>query len=201
MFHRRYLKKLSSLDVDLRMILPPVSTSVYSFGLNQLSDSTSFILLLSGNFAGDFSVSTAALFHVWVKEHNRIATELKVINPHWGDEKTFEESRRIVGAEIQHITYGEFLPIILGSQTVMERNLSLQNFGYYNGYNISADVEINNAYAMAIGLFFHTMWLDSVDDAVLGSAVELSELILNPQWLYFQDYLKSNIISSLKVSS
>lgn len=57
---------------------------------------------------------TAPLYKALATEHNRIAGELYSLNPFWDDTTLFLESRRAIAAIIQHITYNEFLPVLLG---------------------------------------------------------------------------------------
>ena len=70
-----------------------------------------------------------------VREHNDVATNLAMINPHWDKERVFQETRRIVGALIQHITFSEFLPRVLGPDLMTDYSLHLLQDGYFTDYS------------------------------------------------------------------
>ena len=63
-----------------------------------------------------------------MREHNRIATVLRQLNPHWAGDIIYHEARKIVGAQVQHITYQHWLPTILGPE-------GMDLLGPYKGYS------------------------------------------------------------------
>ena len=76
------------------------------------------------------------VFHtVWVREHNRLAKQLAYLNPHWDDERLYQEARKIVIAENQHVTYNEWLPLVLGTDYMAELDILPVTYGYNNNYD------------------------------------------------------------------
>ncbi|XP_050543951.1 peroxidase-like [Daktulosphaira vitifoliae] len=111
--------------------------------------------------AGDARVNEQldlAIMHtIWLREHNRIAMELSRLNPRWSDEALFQETRRIVIAQIQHITYNEFLPIILGRTYMNKFGLSPEEVGWTRKYDSELNAGITNSFAGAAYRFGHTL--------------------------------------------
>ena len=111
--------------------------------------------------AGDLRVNEqidlAVIQTIWMREHNRIANILVSLNPNWSDEITYQETRRIVIAEMQHITYNEFLPLVLGPEYMRTFSLHPVQKGYTNLYNPEVDPTITNAFATAAYRFGHSL--------------------------------------------
>ena len=116
----------------------------------------------SGNFvAGNKRVNEhtalTVMHTIWLREHNRIAGMFRTENPTWDDERLYQESRKIVGAEIQKITYHEFLPALMGQKWYDKL------IGSYRGYNSSINPTISNEFAGAAFRFGHSLIRPSFD--------------------------------------
>uniref|UniRef100_A0A3Q2ZI23 Peroxidasin n=1 Tax=Kryptolebias marmoratus TaxID=37003 RepID=A0A3Q2ZI23_KRYMA len=105
---------------------------------------------LAGDHRANEQLGLTAMHTVWFREHNRIATELLRLNPHWDGDTIYHETRKIVGAQMQHITYSHWLPKILG-------DAGLKMMGPYTGYNPNINAGIFNAFATAAFRFGHTL--------------------------------------------
>lgn len=81
-------------------------------------------------FTGEIRVNEqlvlTCMHTLMAREHNRLARGLAQVNPHWDDETLYQESRRIVISQIQHVTYNEFLPILLGKDVMEKFGLLLE---------------------------------------------------------------------------
>lgn len=97
------------------------------------------------------------------RNHNLMAKGLAEVNPHWDDEILFQESRRINIAYIQHITFNEFLPILLGKEVMEKFGLVLSKEGYWDGYDSKINPSIIDSFAAAAFRFGHTLLPTAVE--------------------------------------
>ena len=75
---------------------------------------------------------------LWMREFNRIVGELHDLNPAWDPEQLYQTARKIVGAQMQHVVYNEWLPAVLGRDTMRRHGLSPNQVGKTRGggYNV-----------------------------------------------------------------
>ncbi|MBL0928002.1 MAG: peroxidase [Phycisphaerales bacterium] len=95
-------------------------------------------LVVAGDVRANEQPGLTALHTVFLREHNFQAGRLAALNPTWDDERIFQEARRFVIAELQVITYREFLPSLLGRQLPP-----------YQGYRPDANPGLSNLFATA----------------------------------------------------
>uniref|UniRef100_A0A8C7KJX8 Peroxidasin n=1 Tax=Oncorhynchus kisutch TaxID=8019 RepID=A0A8C7KJX8_ONCKI len=105
---------------------------------------------LAGDHRANEQLGLTSMHTVWFREHNRVATELLRLNPHWDGDTIYHEARKIVGAQMQHITYNHWLPKVLG-------DAGMKLIGDYRGYNPNVNAGILNAFATAAFRFGHTL--------------------------------------------
>lgn len=98
-----------------------------------------------------------ALHTILLKEHNRIADEMSKLNKEWSDTTLFYETRRAIIAQIQHITYNEFLPVVLGTQIANSPDLRIENGKHYSGYSSANRAGVFNEVAVGAIPAFLTM--------------------------------------------
>ncbi|XP_045496495.1 peroxidase-like [Colias croceus] len=114
--------------------------------------------------AGDDRINqtpTLAVLHtLLLREHNRVADILGTLNPLWSDEKIYQEARRVVIAEIQHITYQEWLPCNFGENYLRYYRIAPSSL-YSRDYNEDVNPGIINGFGAGAFRFLHTMIPDS----------------------------------------
>ena len=112
---------------------------------------------LAGDERANEQPGLTALHTVMMRQHNIIAEQLHTINPHWGLEQVYQETRRVIIAIIQHITYNEFLPRVLGPHISRRFSLELEEFGYHDQYDSTCSAGIFNEFSAAAFRFGHSM--------------------------------------------
>ncbi|KAE8749096.1 hypothetical protein FOCC_FOCC004265, partial [Frankliniella occidentalis] len=143
------LQRLFLHNNKLRTIPPSAFRNLQS--LKRMDPAESDIrCFLAGDIRANEQVGLLAMHTIWFREHNRVAEELRKVNPHWDSDSLYHEARKIVGAEVQHITFKHWLPTVLGAK-------GMAMMGDYQGYDPNVNPGISNAFATAALRFGHSL--------------------------------------------
>ena len=102
---------------------------------------------LAGDFRANEQVGLTAMHTLFVREHNHWARIIGLFFPELDGDAIYQRARAIVAAEMQWITYNEFLPRLLGPDA----------FPPYGGYDDQINAGIANVFSTAAYRFGHTM--------------------------------------------
>jgi len=125
---------------------------------------------LAGDVRAAENPSLTALQTLFLREHNYQVDQLHEQHPEWTGDQLYTQAKAIVNAEIAHITYSEFLPHLIGPDTLTA----------YQGYDPNVDPRITEEFAGAAFRFGHsivsaeTERIDNSGD-VTGPALELKD--------------------------
>jgi len=103
-------------------------------------------LFLAGDVRANEQAALAAMHTLFVREHNRLVERYAVEHPAWDGEELYQKAREIVAAQMQVITYREFLPALLGPNALPA----------YRGYVPGVDATIGNSFSTAAYRFGHS---------------------------------------------
>ena len=111
---------------------------------NGLSDSCSSSTIRKCFVAGESrpseNLGLAGMHTLFMREHNRIATQLALVNPNWNDERLYQESRKLVIGIYQHIIYDQWIPSVIGKPPNYPDLLPKPLNTYWTGYDPSVNL-------------------------------------------------------------
>ena len=115
---------------------------------------------VAGDVRANENIALTAIHTMFAREHNRIVASLPASLP---EEVKFQIARRVVGAEVQYITYHEFLPA-LGVRLPL-----------YRGYDPRVNATLSNEFAV-VGYRAHSMIHGQFDVAYTEGAYSPEQL-------------------------
>ncbi|MCA9270584.1 MAG: peroxidase family protein, partial [Planctomycetales bacterium] len=132
----------------------------------------------AGDVRAAEQVGLTAMHTLFLREHNRLANLLAVQRPTATDEELYQAARKIVGAELQSITYNEFLPALLGAAAPRAEDFD---------YDATLNAQINNEFSTALYRVGHTMLAGNLalvdDNGVPVGQLALRDAFFNPSFL------------------
>ncbi len=136
-------------------------------------------LFVAGDVRANEQAGLAAMHTLFVREHNRLAAIIAEQNPSYDGDQIYQSARKVVGAQMQVITYNEFLPLLLGSNAISA----------YDGYDDEVDASITNEFSSAAYRLGHSMLsttilrLDAQNNEISEGNLGLRDAFFSPQIL------------------
>lgn len=131
---------------------------------------------LAGDFRANEHVGLLAIHTLFVREHNYWAGVFRDADAGLDGETIYQYARAIVGAEIQAITYREFLPVLFGKNALAR----------HRRYRRRVDPGLSNVFATGAYRFGHSMLpsellrLDAAGDETDGGHLSLAAAFFRP---------------------
>lgn len=110
-------------------------------------------LFLAGDIRANENVELTSIQTLFVREHNQLAAAIVAADPRLNDEQVYQRARRLVAAEVQAITFQEFLPALLGRGAIRP----------YAGYNPDVNPGLATEFSTAAFRIGHTLINDDVE--------------------------------------
>uniref|UniRef100_A0A182NG32 Uncharacterized protein n=1 Tax=Anopheles dirus TaxID=7168 RepID=A0A182NG32_9DIPT len=140
LFHRRFHNELPPLEWE-----------------KDACDPGAEMCFLTGDIRSNQLISLVAVHTLFLREHNRLARQLQRLNPHWSDGTLFQEARRIVIAQLQHIAFGEYLPKVIGPRYTTLYRLHPAAHGVYSEfYHPHTNPAVSSEFTVAAFRFGHS---------------------------------------------
>ncbi|CAH0559675.1 unnamed protein product [Brassicogethes aeneus] len=111
---------------------------------------------LTGDKRGNQNLQLTVLQVAYLREHNRVCDILAELNPHWDDEKLFQEARKICIGQHQYVSYYEMLPIFLGRDNLLNYKIIYDTDDFVDDYDSSVNPAVYNEHANAANRYFHS---------------------------------------------
>ncbi len=105
------------------------------------------LLFLAGDVRANEQVALTAMHTLFMREHNRVAKKIRRRHSRLSGDEVYQRARRLVAAQMQIITYNEFIPTLLGKKALSR----------YRGYKPNADARIMNSFSTAAFRLGHSL--------------------------------------------
>ncbi|KAK3097721.1 hypothetical protein FSP39_012458 [Pinctada imbricata] len=124
---------------------------------------------------------------IFLRRHNLIVKKLEN-ETSWSPEVLYQEAKRIVIAELQHVTYNEFLPRVLGPWITFTFGLR-PAFLYRESYSPFVDPRTTSGFSVAAYRFGHSL-VRNIHDQIGPNGSPNDNLLLKDHFDKLETHLK-----------